>query len=244
MNEEIIEVLPADCRAALEALRNGCRAAFADDLFALYVYGALTFPETEGTVDLDYHVILERNRDAGQARASLEVCAAMARDHSPSAADLDGWPILRVEAGRSDPPEHVLHPGVRDGSWALHRAHWLARRCLVLHGPTPVEGVVPPTWEELEADLRGELEFARRSRADAFAVLNSCRVLQSLLTRNVVVSKFGSAYRGLAELPPELHATRRAAMAVYRGQATGNDTAMLELGRPVIFEHVEGALRR
>lgn len=243
MNGKITAFLPADCRAALDAFREGARAAFGTNLFALYIYGALTFPETEGIVDLDYHLILERQPDAGQVQRYVELCATLEREHSPWADDLDGWLIVRERAGTSNPPEHVLHPGARDGAWALHRAHWLAGRCLVLHGPMPAEVVTRPTWEELEADLWGELEFARQSPTDAFAVLNCCRVLHSFLTRNVVVSKFASAYWGLAELPPEFRPTLRAALAVYRRKATAGDTATLQRGRPGLFKYVEDALR-
>ena len=237
-----IEALPADRRATLVALRDGFREAFGDELFALYVYGALTFPETEGVVDLDYHVILERPPDAVQVAAYEGVCAALARDHAPWGAELDGWPILRSQAGCSQRPEHALLPGVWDDSWALHRAHWLAGRCLVLHGPPPADVVVPPTWEELEANLRGELEYARRSPNDAFAVLNACRVLHSLLTRDVVRSKFGSAAWGLVRLPPGHHSTLLAAMAAYRGDATRDDATTLARGRPALFESVERTL--
>ena len=55
-------------RATLDALLAGFRRAFGADLSALYVSGAITFPETEGIVDLDYHAILERPPNARPGR--------------------------------------------------------------------------------------------------------------------------------------------------------------------------------
>jgi len=55
------------------------------DLFALYVYGAITFAETEGIVDLDYHAIVER---------------------PPTPVQIGEYDAARVRLGR----EHALGP--------------------------------------------------------------------------------------------------------------------------------------
>jgi hypothetical protein len=230
-------------RATLDALLAGLRSAFGGDLFALYVYGAITFAETEGIVDLDYHAILERSPAALQVAEYEAARARLGSEHAPWGADLDGWVILRSQAGGSASPAHVI-AGIPDSSWALHRAHWLAGRCIVLWGPPPAEVVTPPSWAEVEADLRGELEFAHRSPHDAFAVLNACRVLHSSRVSDAVQSKFGSAAWALRDLPAEHHAAIRAALATYRGHAAEADARALTRGRAPLFGLVDSELAR
>ena len=53
-----LESLPGPVQSAARALRAELAAAFGPGLHALYLYGAVTFPESEGTGDLDYHAIL------------------------------------------------------------------------------------------------------------------------------------------------------------------------------------------
>ena len=77
-------------RAALDALSAGLRHAFGVDLFALYVYGAITFPETEGIVDLDYHAVVERPPTPAQVAEYQAACARLGSEHAPWGADLDG----------------------------------------------------------------------------------------------------------------------------------------------------------
>jgi hypothetical protein len=227
--------LPAAARAAAAALRAGLTATFGQDLHALYLYGAVTFPETEGTGDLDFHAILARppSPDQGAALAALE--AQMARLHAQHGADLDGWVILLDDARGSRPPAHLLRPELRDHSWALHRAHWLAGQCVILHGPGPAEIVPEPSRGDLRTALNLELSFAARDHSDAFAVLNACRIIRSVAEDDVVQSKFGSAWWGLDHLPAEHHAAIRAALARYRGAATAQENAALARGRAAIM---------
>lgn len=222
--------------AALDALLAGVRHAFGADLFALYAYGAITFPETEGTADLDYHVILERPPAPAQVTGYQAACARIG-------GDLDGWVILREQAGGARPPAHAI-AGIPDPAWALHRAHWLAGRRIVAYGPPPEQVVVAPTWPEIAADLRYALAEARRSPHDAYAVLNACRVLHSFQTGDPVRSKFGSAQWALSRLPGERHPAIRAALATYRGEATDTDARVLARGRTPLFDLVDAELSR
>ena len=233
--------LQAGQRATLDALLAGFRRAFGADLFALYVYGAIAFPETEGVVDLDYHAILERAPAPAQVAEYQTACIHLGAEHAPWGADLDGWVILRTQTSGPEPPAHVI-ARIPDGSWALHRAHWLAGRCIVLWGPPPAEVVTAPRWAEVETDLRGELEFARRSPHDAFAVLNACRVLHSFRVTDPVQSKFGSAAWALRHLSAEHHPAIRAALDTYRGHAREAEAEVLTRGRTPLFSLVDSQL--
>ncbi len=229
-----IDALPARARSAADALAAELVTALGSGLRALYLYGAVTFPESEGTGDLDYHAIMS---DPVPDAVRLAYEAARGRLASvPGCDDLDGWVISLDEARGSEPPLHLLQPGLRDKAWALHRAHWLAGHCVVLNGQDPAAVVLEPTWAEQRAGLEAELAFLRAAPAedDAYAVLNACRILRSLAERNVVQSKFGSAAWALEHLPATLRPAIEAALNVYRGTSTAADAEVLAAARPAI----------
>ncbi|MGO9080783.1 MAG: aminoglycoside adenylyltransferase domain-containing protein [Streptosporangiaceae bacterium] len=233
--------LPESAGTAARALHAGLAAAFGADLCALYLYGAVVFPETfaasdgEPAVDLDYHVILTCCPSAAQRAALTEHAAEMARCHPHYGRDLDGWFILLADARRAAPPGHLLRPELRDFAWPLHRAHWLAGRCVILHGPDPAQIVRPPDVAELRTALNHELDFAARDHSDAYAVLNACRIIHSVALDDVVQSKFGSAAWALEHLRAEHHPAILAALASYQGRATEADRKALAAGRPALI---------
>jgi Domain of unknown function (DUF4111) len=226
--------LPAPARSTATALGSELAAALGGQLHALYLYGAVTFPESEGAGDIDYHAII-----SGPVTESLRAAYRLARDHlaaRPGCDDLDGW-VISLEAARGgQPPAHLILPGLHDNAWALHRAHWLAGRCVVLHGQDPAEIVAAPAWSEQRAGLEAELAFLRAEPPEhgAYAVLNACRIVRSLEDRNVVQSKFGSAAWALDHLSPELGPAISAALDTYRGEATPAGDEKIAAARPAI----------
>jgi hypothetical protein len=238
---QLLSALPAPVQSAAEALRDEVSAAFGTTLHALYLYGAVTFPESEGTGDLDYHAILTGPPDAGHRYSYAAACARLAG--LPGCEDLDGWVIELAQAVGSVPPVHLIRPGLRDDAWALHRAHWLAGRCVVLHGPPPASIIAEPGWDELQQGLAAEFRFAQADEHGAYAVLNCCRILRSLAEHDVVQSKFGSGWWALDHLPAELAAAITAAMNTYRGSVSAADLAALVAGRPAIEDLAGAALR-
>lgn len=145
------------------------------------------------------------------------------------------WYILKADARGSKPPSHAFRKNLVDRAWALHRAHWLAEQYVALQGCPPSDLVQPPTWAELEEGLKGELDFIEglltegRDDADhaAFAIWNACRIIYSLETHDVVVSKRAAALWALQNLSSTWHAAIRAAGRVYDGQAAEDDEAVL-----------------
>jgi hypothetical protein len=186
---------PADLEPLCQALLCGLRQILAEKLLGLYLYGAIAFPEGGATGDIDFHAILAEPPEAAEKSAVADLHAGLARDYPPMGGELDGYYILLKDALRAEPPAHQLLPGVSDNSWALHRAHLRAGRCIVLHGPEPGQLLPAPSWPELEGALRGELDYVGAHLADApaYCVLNLCRLIYSFQTRDVVVSKRASA---------------------------------------------------
>ena len=179
------------CRAFVEGLGDivGTR------LYAVYIYGALTFPETEYAGDVDFHAILSAAPSESERAALLTLHDRLAREFPPLGAELDGYYILLGDARGSTPPRHLLFPHLVDDSWALHRAHILAGRCVVLRGPDPKTVYVAPTWAEVADALDGELDYVARHLAQYpdYCVLNLCRLVYSWETGDVVTSKAAGA---------------------------------------------------
>ena len=189
-------VQPArDIRDLCQALSRGLNATLGDKLYGVYVFGAAAFPESGPTGDIDFHVILRETLTDQEHFEINQLHSALARDFPPLGAELDGYYILLQAARHTSPPVHQLRPDITDVSWALHREHIRAGRCIVLHGPDPKQVYPPATWPELESALRGELQYVQEHLDDYpdYGILNLCRLMYSFKTRDVVISKTAAA---------------------------------------------------
>jgi hypothetical protein len=225
--------IPQKAQAAWVGLRDQLLSVLGDDLVAMWAYGGTTSgsdPAHDG--DLDTHVILSRRPAQEAARRIEDVHEATADEHG---VEWDTWYILVDDARRSEQPPHAWRKGKRDTSWALHRAHWLNGRYVNLHGPEPDEIVTAPTWDELGRELDRELEHIERHVVEGdtdpyeatYAILNGSRILRSLATRDVVISKRAAGDWALEHLPARWAAALHAALRSYDGQGTAEDDALL-----------------
>ena len=221
--------VPEEIKGLCAAFVGGLDAALGGKLYGIYLYGAVAFPEGGATGDLDFHVLLTEALSDGEKTAVDALHARLAQAYPPLGEDLDAYYILLEDARGTSPPPHQLLPGVVDSSWALHRAHFWAGRCIVLHGPDPRQVVPPPTWPELAQALQGEWDYVERHLADypAYCVLNLCRLIYSFETRDVVISKRASAAWGVVAFPT-WQSLIEAAIRAYDGTATPGDQALLK----------------
>lgn len=218
------------CSLLLEELLSILRA----DLVALWAYGAGVFPNPpRRLVDVDLHALLARPPDAENVLRVRDAHDRVAREVG---VEWDAWYVLASEAETSRFPRHLLRETeLRDEAWALHRAHWLAGRYVHLHGRHPEEVVSAPSWGELLEGLRLELAHLQRhvTAGDndppeaAYAILNGCRILSSIETRNVVISKREASAWALEHLPPGWHEAIRAATRVYDAEEGPDDAGVL-----------------
>jgi hypothetical protein len=147
----------------------------------------------------------------------------------------DTWCIALEDARLPDQPPHAFREGRRDTAWALHRAHWLAGRVVHVYGPEPADIVPRPSWPEIEVDLDRELEHIERHVLEgdrdpyeaAYAILNGSRILHSIETHNVVLSKREAGTWALEYLPERWHPTVSAALRAYDERATPADVELL-----------------
>lgn len=211
--------LPESIAELCRAYTEGLKRILGDKLHGLYVYGASVFPETKATGDVDFHVILEGPLTGLEKAAVLELHKRMAAEYPPLGAELDAYFLLLEQARRSQLPTHQLQTDIVDDSWALHRAHILAGRCVVLHGPDPSTIFPVPTWPEIEQALAGELAYVEQhlNQYPDYCILNLCRLMYSHRTGDVVTSKAAAGawatkrfpqWRSLIELANQSYAGR------------------------------------
>jgi hypothetical protein len=228
-----LDALPEAARTAWLRLRDELRQIVGDNLVAMWAYGGTTFPDPpRRSGDLDAHVVLDRAPDERTVQSIEAAHDTIGAEHG---VEWDTWYVLAADARRPESPPHAFRAGRRDTAWALHRAHWLAGRYVLLHGLTPGEIVSAPTWAELEVDLSRELEHIERHVVEgdtdryeaAYAIFNGSRILRSLETHDVVLSKRAAGAWALVHLPREWHAAIRAAGRAYDDQASPEDAELL-----------------
>ncbi|HET6745337.1 MAG TPA: aminoglycoside adenylyltransferase domain-containing protein [Candidatus Limnocylindria bacterium] len=232
-----IDEVPQPARTAWLRLRDELQVILGDDVIAIWAHGGTTFtsdPPRSG--DLDTYVIL-RSVDQRAAQRTADAQDAIARDLG---VEWDTWYVLAGDALRPDAPQHAFQEERRDTAWAVNRAHWLAGRYVQLYGLEPAELVPVPTWAELEADMSRELEHIERHVLEGdtdpyeatYALFNGSRILHSLETRDVAISKRAAGTWALEHLPDRWHPALRAAMRAYAGEATAEDEALIAAEMP------------
>lgn len=228
-------VLP-EFRGLCEEFAAGVRSVLQEKLYAVYIYGAVTFPETKHTGDVDFCAILVAPPTEEERASLLQLHGRLEREAPPVGTDLDGYYLLLDDARRAARPHHLLFPEIVDESWALHRAHMLAGRVAVLHGPDPRTIFASPTREELDEALDGEFEYVKRHLADypGYCVQNLCRLLYSWETGEVVTSK-AAATAWASQRFPAWRALISLGSLAYAKQATAADLEALASGLPTFY---------
>jgi predicted nucleotidyltransferase len=228
------------CREFTEALRR----ILGEKLHGAYVYGAAAFPDDLPTGDIDFHVILAEELTEDE-RSELESFHASLATRYPGLGDLDGYYLLLGDARRESPPRSRLWGRAVDSSWALHRAHILAGRHVVLHGPDPREIYPPASWTEIEEALRGELAYVEGHLGEYpdYCILNLCRLIRTYETRDAVLSKAGASEWALGALP-EWSRHVGLARKSYRGEATEEDRQFMVAEAPRFLAFAKERIER
>ena len=228
-----LQELPEVARNAWIRLRDDLARLLGDDLVAMWAHGGTTaVDDPPRHADLDTYVIVRRPIDAKTAEAIEAIHAATAAE---AGVEWDAWYVLDEDAGRAEAPRHAFRAERRDTSWAIHRAHWLAGRYVLLFGAEPGDVVTPPTWRELELELDRELEHLERHVVEGdtdpfeatYAILNGSRILRALETGDVGISKRSAGQWALGHLPLPWHDALRAAGRAYDGQQADADADVL-----------------
>jgi len=215
-------------REITQELLKGLKHILQEKLFAVYLYGAAAFPGLGAIHDIDFHVILRETLSEKEKQDLLSLHSSLGEQFPTLGQELDGYYILHEEALRTNPPRHQLSPGIVDESWALHREHMRAGRCIILHGPDPKDIFSPCSWQELELCLQAELRYIEEhlNEFPDYCILNLCRLMYSVSTRDVVVSKLMGAVWA-EDIFPEWKPLIRAARKSYNRHVTSHEKKLL-----------------
>jgi ribosomal-protein-alanine N-acetyltransferase len=235
--------LPFDHVALLRDFGAGLERVLGDDFVSLFVYGALLFDRPpEWRADVDFHVLLRERITAAQREALRGLHSWLAAHHALGS-ELDGYYVTLTDARGTAVPVSEYDPAHRDYAWALHRAHVHAGRYCVVAGIDPRTIVVEPTWDELRGALQSEMSFVVSHPDErAFAVLNSCRLLYSFHTYDVVVSKYEAAWWARETVGGEWSELVAAAVRDYSRSTTPTDAATLANGATAFVAFVQAEL--
>jgi hypothetical protein len=236
--------IPDQLQGFCSAFLDGLETVLGHKLFAVYLYGAWAFPESKAKGDIDLQVILREPLSEEEMSGIADLHGTIARGFPALVGEgPDAYYILLDEVRGTTPPRHQLSEDVVDNSWALHRAHLRAGRCVVLTGPDPRELYPEPSWAELDDALQGELDYVARHLAEypAYCVLNLCRLAYSYQTGDVVVSKYASALWA-RDMFPDKASCIEAAMRLYEGAATGVEASLVESEASSFFHFACGKI--
>ncbi len=231
-------------RAIGRAFGRGLKIVLGTKLHGAYVYGAAVASGGLPARDIDFHVILNGPLTRCERSALEGLHESLARRYPTLGGELDGYYILLEDARSSRPPRSQMWQRAFDRSWALHREHLRAGRCLVLHGPNPVEVCPPATWSELERALQGELGYVEEHLQEYpdYCILNLCRLVYSFETRTVAVSKAEASDWACAALP-EWRRPVKAAQRSYAGQSTPRERRLMLREVAGLFESARARIR-
>jgi hypothetical protein len=238
---KVPEAIQDVCKSFVEGLTT----ALGKKLVGVYLYGAWAFPEAGSAGDIDFHVILSSEL-TDQERSQLErLHEALAEQFPPLGGEMDGYYLLLSDALRESPPQSQMWQRAVDDAWALHCEHIRAGRCIVLYGTDPMQIYPPTSWSEIEHALLGELDYVERhlTQYPAYCILNLCRLMYSFETRDVVVSKIGSA-RWAVDKFPEWREVIEAARKSYAGNASPQEVELLQRKLSEFFNFACEYIRR
>jgi len=228
-----------------QAFVQGLRRILGDKLYGVYIYGAAAFPDDLPTGDIDFHVILAQELNDAERPALEGLHQTLGRRYPPLGVGMDGYYILLADARRESPPQSQMWSRATDRSWALHRAHILAGRHIVLHGPDPSEIYPPAKWSQIEEALRGELDYVAQHLHEYpdYCILNLCRLIYSYETRDVVISKAAAA-DWACEALPQWRRHVELARKSYARQATAQDRQFMLDEVQAFFEFARSRIRQ
>jgi len=228
-----------------QAFVDGLKTIIGEKLYGVYLYGAAAFPDAAPIRDIDFHVILKSSLTLNEKSQLEKLHESLAQKFPPLGGELDSYYILLRDAVCKTPPKSQMWEQATDHSWALHRAHILAGRCIVLYGPDPKEIYPPPTWPEIETALYGELDYVEKHLRDYpdYCILNLCRLIYSFETRDVVVSKAQAsewAINALSQWRRLIELARKS----YAYQTTPEDRRFMLAEVEKFFEFAKGRIER
>ena len=224
----ISEQLPAIIENLCKVFLDGLQDVLGDNLYGVYLFGAVAFPETTSTKDIDFHVILAGLISEREHSGIKQMHDRLAEDYPPLGVGMDGYYLLLADAGETSRPMSQLAPNYIDDAWALHRAHIRAGRCIVLYGPDPRQIYPAATWAELERDLLEQMQFVEEHLViyPAYCTLNLCRLMYSFEKWDVVISKAAAAEWALGRFA-QWQDIIEAAQRDYGGCASAQDEELM-----------------
>ncbi len=239
----IKELLP-EIQAIFNRLLGGLISALDDNLYGIYLYGAMVFPETRYIEDIDFHLIVKRKLTDSEKEAVRRLHDELSQEFHMPKEDLDGYYILLDDARKLTIPWHQVYPDIPDESWSLHIAHMRAGYCITLYGPEPRTFLPEPDWQDLMKGLKSVMDHTVKNMENhpAYCTLNFCRLLYSYATGDVVVSKRRAAEWTIEHFP-EWDTLVGSALRVFEREERDGDRRQIQTKMKKFHKFISGKIR-
>ncbi len=207
-----------------------------DNLVGAYLHGSIAFPEyNPESGDIDFYVLTRRSLNGAEIKSLAHLHRSLAAKFA-FGSKLDGFYIPYAAARMQENPRNLvygahgrIHRRGSDDAWALHREHFARSAYIRLYGPKASRIFARASWKEIRSALYRQLVYARKiiDSDSWWSVLNLCRLVYTLKSENVAVSKLGAAQWALKKLPSRWRPVIRSAVKIYKGTANRGDRTIL-----------------
>ena len=106
--------LPQEVQTICISLLDGLRATIGQNLYGVYLYGAMVFPETRYINDIDFYVIVKRRLTAHGNEKIRLLHKTLASEFPPLGTELDGYYILFDDTRQVSVSRHQVYPDIFD----------------------------------------------------------------------------------------------------------------------------------
>ncbi len=228
-NKNVLQDAPQKVRDLLDQILAGLKEIFADDLVGMYVYGSLAqgcFRPKQS--DIDFTVVVKKTLTKEQEKQLFQLYKKISKD--PDYGEwFEGVFFTLDQVKKAVFPSPFLfcfaHSKCRvpenekdlDPDFPMTLRH-LYDYGVALFGPEPKKLFLPPGWEILEPSIKEDVKYSFKifQKAPLYTVLNLCRAIYALETKDVSASKKQAGEWALQNFPAELKTLIKTSLEAYK----------------------------
>ncbi len=211
MNKELIEKnwnnVPEEVKPLLKDFSESLQKILGENLYGIYIYGSLVFPEKMGLNDVDSHVFIKKALNENEKEKIRELHKSLEKKYPFIGDDLDCWYVLLQDVLDNVSLKHqVIEKDLYSDDWPLIKAHIFAGKYIPLYGPKLEKIISKPTWEEIDKGLQYSIDWIIKeedifNKYPCYGIINLFRIIYSYKYKDPVLSKAQAVEWGIKNFP-------------------------------------------
>lgn len=239
-NKNGLQDAPQKVRDLLDKILSSLKEIFADDLVGMYLHGSLVqgcFHPKQS--DIDFTVVVKNPLTQEQEKQLFQLHENIRKD-SDYGEWFEGIFFTLDQVKKAVFPSPFLfcfaHSKCRvpkdekdrDPDFPMTLRH-LYDYGVALFGPEPKKLFLPPEWKILESSIKEDVQYSFKifQEAPLYTVLNLCRAIYALETKDVSASKQQAGEWGLQNFPAEFKSLIKTALEAYQHGLTDEQKQFL-----------------